>query len=222
MSTIPENIIFEDNSIVAINKPSGLLTIPDGYHPEYVNLKKELDAIYGQVWTVHRLDKETSGVIVFALTAAAHRNLNLQFTNHTISKEYLAITHNYPNWKKFDLETSITINGDRKHRTIISSTGKVSKSSFTLTNKDLASRISTIKIHPSTGYTHQIRCHLSHLGLPIVGDILYSKHLSEHQKSINKYFGRMMLHANSIKFIHPLSDALIEIKAPAPNLFKIN
>ena len=132
----PENIIFEDESIVAINKPSGLLTIPDGYHPEFENLKNELDNIFGRVWTVHRLDKETSGVIIFALTATAHRSLNLQFSNHTIYKEYLAITHNYPHWKKFDFEAFVTINGDRKHRTIISNTGKVSKSSFLLTNKN--------------------------------------------------------------------------------------
>lgn len=222
MSIIPEYIIFEDDSIVVINKPSGLLTIPDGYHPEFVNLKKELDAIYGKVWTVHRLDKETSGVIVFALTSSAHRDLNIQFSNHLIKKEYIAITHNYPEWKNFELETVIKVDGDRKHRTIISNTGKVSRSSFKLTNRNLSDNISEIKIHPMTGYTHQIRCHLSSLGLPIVGDILYSKNLSEHQKSLNNFFGRLMLHANSIKINHPNSGTSIEIKAPTPNLFKIN
>jgi len=222
MNIDPENIIFEDESIVAINKPSGLLTIPDGYHPEFKNLKNELNNIYGRVWTVHRLDKETSGVIIFALTAAAHRSLNLQFSKHTINKEYLAITHNYPHWEIFEFEAFVTINGDRKHRTIISNTGKVSKSSFILKNINHAKNISAIKICPGTGYTHQIRCHLSHLGLPIVGDTLYSKHISEHQKSLNKYYGRMMLHANSIEFIHPLLNEILVLKAPTPILFDIN
>src|SRR5665648_549625 len=201
----PENIIFEDDSIVVINKPSGLLTIPDGYHQEFVNLKTELDSMFGRVWTVHRLDKDTSGVIIFTLTPTAHRILSIQFTNHSDQKEYLAITHNCPEWKNFELETLIELNGDRKHRTIISNTGKISKSIFFLTNQDYSYKISEIKIQPKTGYTHQIRCHLSHLGLPIVGDILYSKHLSEHQQSVNKYFGRLMLHANSIKINHPQS-----------------
>lgn len=222
MSIYPENIIFKDETIVAVNKPTGMLTIPDGYHPEYINLKNELDSIYERVWTVHRLDKETSGVIIFALTQSAHRDLNIQFTNHLIMKEYIAITHNNPDWKNFELETSIKVNGDRKHRTLISNTGKLSKSLFLLKNQDYLNNISEIKIQPKTGYTHQIRCHLSHLGFPIVGDKLYSRSISDHQKAINKNFGRLMLHSNLIIFNHPQSGELIEIKAPIPNLFKIN
>ena len=215
----PDQILYQDQSVIAINKPSGLLTLPDGYNPEIRNLKSELDDLFGRVWTVHRLDKETSGVIIFARTKEAHRIINDQFANRLVSKKYTAISHNIPDWENLNFVLPIQINGDRKHRTVHRDNGKDSICDFDLTDQIARLKISKIVIIPRTGYTHQIRCHLSYLGLPIVGDQLYTRDISEHQESINQRFGRLMLHATLITFLHPTLDRLIKIESPEPDLF---
>lgn len=98
-------IIYEDKNILVVNKPSGLLTIKDGYDPFLPNLYDILIANYQKLWAVHRLDKETSGVLVFAKSADAHRFLNTQFDNRLISKSYNAIVHGVPEWEEKTIDS---------------------------------------------------------------------------------------------------------------------
>ncbi len=209
-------IIFIDNSIIAVNKPSGLRTIPDGYDKSKENLQTLLKPEFPELMTVHRLDKETSGVILFARNKEVHRNLNHQFENRLIRKKYWVISHNIPDWETITARFPLNLNGDRQHRTIIDQFGKLSETHFTRHKFDQEKCLSFLEAIPHTGYTHQIRAHLSFLGLSILGDLLYTKGLSSNQRELNKSVNRMMLHAASIEFFHPEINQKIIINTDAP------
>ncbi|PKO07525.1 MAG: hypothetical protein CVU41_02195 [Chloroflexi bacterium HGW-Chloroflexi-3] len=209
-------IIYIDNSIIAINKPSGLRTIPDGYDQNKENLQTLLKTEFPELMTVHRLDKETSGVILFARNKEAHRNLNHQFERRLIQKKYWVISHNIPEWKTFTARFPLLLNGDRQHRTIISQSGKISETHFIRHKFDQQKCISFLEAIPLTGYTHQIRIHLSFLGFSILGDLLYTKDLSSSQRKLNYSVNRMMLHAASVEFLHPDTNQRILINTDVP------
>ena len=209
-------ILYIDNSIIVINKPSGLRTIPDGYDKNKENLQSLLNIDFPEIMTVHRLDKETSGVILFARNKDSHRNLNIQFENRLIRKKYWVISHNIPEWDNFTSRLPLLVDGDRRHRTIIDQSGKLSETHFVKHKIDQQKCLSFLEAIPHTGYTHQIRTHLSFLGFSILGDQLYSKNLSKSQRELNSRTNRMMLHAVSIKFLHPETNQEILINTDVP------
>jgi RluA family pseudouridine synthase len=165
-------VIFENDQVIVLNKPQGLLTIEDGYHPELPNLKSILKNHFGQIWTVHRLDKETSGVILFAKNSESHKFLNTQFSLRLVKKVYQAIAHGHPFWSEKTINYPLKTNGDRRHRTVIDmKDGKQSKTLLRVIGK--SDLLSYLNVFPSTGYTHQIRSHCAAIGHPILGDKLY-------------------------------------------------
>jgi len=203
-----EKIIYIDQDILIVNKPSGLRTIQDGYLPSIPNLKSILEINFGKIWIVHRLDKETSGVLIVARNKEAHKKLNTQFENRTIQKTYVARTHNIPSWSTYQLIINLKINGDRRHRTIIGEKGKISQTNFSL-----------IYAAPHTGYTHQIRAHLAFLGFPIYGDILYQIPDDITAKTLNQNASRLFLHAVKIIFQHPVLNKEMIFSSPLPDEF---
>ena len=200
---INELILFKDDSLIVINKPSGLRTLPDGYDPNLENLLTLLKQDFPEVMPVHRLDKDTSGVIIFARSKEVHKNLNNQFEKRLVKKKYVAITHNIPQWEDFTCKVALVVNGDRRHRTVINQKGKPSQTYFINRKYKIDKNLCLLEAYPNSGYTHQIRSHLCYLGFPILGDKLYSKNLSEVQIALNNFYNRMMLHAESIEIIHP-------------------
>lgn len=214
-------VIFEDNEIILVNKPSGLLSIPDGYNPTLPCLKNQLSSSYGRIWTVHRLDKLTSGIILFAKNKEAHRNLNIQFTEHKISKNYRALSHGFPIWKEIFLDCPLKINGDRHHRTIADlKFGKKAATKLIVLKK--CDQFCYLDIFPTTGLTHQIRSHSALLGLPIIGDRLYWQQCSLNNKNMRQYpykYDNMMLHSFSICFNHPKNNEKVTFCAPLPDYF---
>jgi tRNA pseudouridine32 synthase/23S rRNA pseudouridine746 synthase len=213
---IQDTIVFIDSSIIAINKPPGLRTIPDGYDKEKVNLQSLIKKVYPEVMTVHRLDKDTSGLIIFARDKVVHKILNFQFEKRLINKKYFALVHNIPDWNHVETTLTLLIDGDRKHRSIIQHSGKPATTQFSKIEVDTTKKISLIEASPKTGYTHQIRSQLSHLGFPILGDTLYAKDLSFDQKLRNKQVSRMMLHAASLEFLHPETNKITNISSDLP------
>lgn len=203
--------LYQDPDFLAVDKPSGLLTIPDGYNSSLPNLRSFLTDQFGRVWTVHRLDKDTSGIVIFALTADAHRALSILFENRKVKKEYTAfIIGNLPTGQ-MTIDLPLRVNGDRYHRTIVDQvTGKPAVTKVKLLN--VYSIYSLISAQPKTGYTHQIRAHLAAIGHPILNDSLYGKP----NAFISDSASRLMLHAGKLSFTHPIRENEIEINSPLP------
>jgi tRNA pseudouridine32 synthase / 23S rRNA pseudouridine746 synthase len=209
-------ILWSDPDLLVINKPAGLLSTQDGYDPAIPTLPGVLQAEWGRVWLVHRLDKDTSGVMLFARNPEIHRVLNLAFQDRRIHKTYHSIVVGVPPWTDCSIDKPLRINGDRQHRTIIDSVrGKPARTNVKLL-RQLSSR-ALVEVQPLTGYTHQIRAHLSAAGFPILSDPLYwipgsSRPLIDPACPIH----RTALHAWSIELTHPQNGRLLQFSAPYP------
>jgi tRNA pseudouridine32 synthase / 23S rRNA pseudouridine746 synthase len=210
-----EWLIYQDDFLLIVNKPSGLRTIPDGYNPDLPHLSGILTQQFGRLWTVHRLDKETSGILIFARDPDVHRHLNLQFERREITKIYHAIAFGSPPWQKKEIELPLRVNGDRKHRTIIDQKqGKPATSTVEVLAR--YSQASLLAIQPKSGYTHQIRAHLAAVGFPILFDPLYNP---APNSPFTEDFSRLALHALQIKLVHPKTETTAIFKAPYPQDF---
>ncbi len=213
------NIIYKDTDIIVINKPAGFSVLPEGWEPDAPYLVKTLEEEYGKIWVVHRLDKFTSGVIVFALTAEAHRALNIQFEKHEIEKNYRAITVGVPGWKERVTKFPLRVNVGHKHRTMVDNKNGVrAETRFRVLNyvqnsPELAEGAALVEASPMTGRTHQIRVHAYALGFPLLGDTLYSAPETD-------VIARPALHAYSLSFNHPASNERVKFIAPYPADFK--
>lgn len=219
-------ILWSDDSILAVNKPAGLRTIRDGYNPEIPYLPRILEQQFGRVWVVHRLDKDTSGVILFARTAEVHKALNTQFEQRETRKEYHAILSGIPTWEEVEIGLPLRVDGDRRHRTVIDhQSGKPAETTVRVLQP--LGVFSLAAAFPHTGYTHQIRAHLAALGLPLLGDPLYKSLEPEtlaHRRAREIASGlpiqRTALHARQISFVHPANGTPLTITAPYPDDFQ--
>lgn len=208
------DILYQDDSLIAVNKPSGLLTIRDGYNPDLPTVKSILEIEHGRCWIVHRLDKETSGVLLVARNEKTHKILNQAFEEHRIQKTYHAIVYGVPPELKFTISSPLKVDGDRKHRTVVDmEKGKPAKSIIVVL-KSFTS-YSLVEIKPETGYTHQIRAHLSSAGFPLLGDKLYQKPSLPQTDLIS----RTALHAFQLTFEHPVTRSTTTIQADYPQDF---
>lgn len=204
-------ILFEDQSLLVIDKPAGLPVLPDGWEPDAPFLVKILQETYGKVFVVHRLDKLTSGVMVFARAAETHRALNIQFERHEAQKIYHAILEGHPRWEEKVTRFPLRVNVGHKHRTVVDDrNGKPSETRFRLLKQYPAA--AWAEASPLTGRTHQIRVHALALGHPLLGDILYG---AEETSLI----ARPALHAYSLSFTHPSSGERLSFMADHPQDF---
>ncbi len=212
-------ILYSDADLLVINKPSGLLSIPDGYNPALPSVQTLLEEEWGRLYIVHRLDKDTSGVFLLARTPETHRTLDRQFADRKVKKIYHALCIGTPTWKNKTIKAPLRVNGDRSHRTIVDAArGKPAQTEVTLLEQFQGYCL--IEAQPTTGYTHQIRAHLSSIGHPILGDPLYR--LPPNLKStpidlqVFHTISRTALHAFSISFFHPVNAEWLTIQAPYP------
>ncbi len=216
-------ILYVDEDILAINKPAGILTIPDGYDSAKPFLTRILSEHYGRIWTVHRLDRNTSGVLLFARNPHAHRTLNLQFEQRQVQKIYHLVTHGRLPQAEIEVNYPLKVNGDRRHRTVVDfAHGKPARTIFRCICS-LRDDYVLLEAQPLSGYTHQIRAHLTSVGFQILGDNLYKPHpISESHPSYPlpadaPAFERVALHAFAMTFFHPSQPSReITITAPYP------
>ena len=233
---IPFSIVYKDADIIIVNKPAGLLSAEgrwdeteahlDKILGEFLFEKKDAAALY----PVHRLDKDTSGLILYALNAVVHKNLSIQFQERNIKKTYHALIAGTPENGHFTCNAKLKIDGDKLHRTVIDNKhGKTALTEFTVLQN--FRRYTLLQARPVTGRTHQIRAHLKHLGLPILCDPLYGNGAALYLSQIkNNWRGdkyeerpllkRLALHAYALEFAHPVSGETIKAQAEYPKDFK--
>src|SRR5260221_1195504 len=218
-------IVFENNDFIALNKPSGLLSIP-GREGKEISLKKLLQEKYGHIFTVHRLDKDTSGIIIFAKNEDAHKHLSKQFEERQTEKIYVGLVIGSPVNKKGIIDSPIMEHPAKKGLMVINRKGKEALTDYeVLENFGVYSWLQ-FQIH--TGRTHQIRVHAKELGHAIVCNGLYGdgkqvfisslKHkfkLSKNELEERPILNRLALHAWQLKFILPTGKK-IELEAPLP------
>jgi len=202
-------ILYLDEHIIVLNKPAGLSVLPEGWQPDAPYLRQMLEKDYEKIWVVHRLDKVTSGVMVFARTAEAHRELNRQFELHEVEKVYQAIVEGLPPWDEHTARHMLQTNVGRKHRTVVvRKKGKPSETHLKVLKRGQVEAL--LEARPKTGRTHQVRVHLSALGFPILGDVLYGAQETD-------LIGRPALHALALTFTHPIAKERVTYSAPIPN-----
>ncbi len=225
-------LIWSDDWILVIDKPAGLLSLPDGYRQEEPHLRSMLEPEVGRLWIVHRLDRDTSGVMVLARSALAHHRLNDQFVSRDVHKTYHALVWNRPDWDELMVDQPLRKNGDREHRTVIDPIrGKPARTLFRLARNFQDACL--IEALPYSGYTHQIRAHLAWAGYPIISDPLYrsakraedgalaqNRKASPMEKELALPSHRTALHALKISFAHPATGQEMAFEAPYPADFQ--
>lgn len=234
------DILFEDQSLIILNKPAGLTVHPGAGTVDqtlvngllhHTNNRLSFVNTTDRAGIVHRLDKDTSGVMVVAKTDIAHEHLAGQFFNHTNTRLYYALVRGHPKQKSGIIKSYIGRNRhQRKKMAIVGDGGKWAvthwKTVETIFHKQMGI-LSLVECQLETGRTHQIRVHMAHQGHPVIGDPLYGSH----DKSLYKFFPkntlhqiksfpRQALHAYKLGIIHPETQTYIEYQAPAPNDFQ--
>lgn len=214
--SIPLDILFEDEEILVLNKEAGRVVHPGAGHSSGTLVHGLLyhchhlpDPSSLRPGLVHRLDKDTSGVLIVAKTERSLRALQSQFAHRTVKKRYLALVYGKPE----ATESHEPIGRDPRHRQkmAVSSLGRSAHTSWT--SLSFSKGLSLLEVTLHTGRTHQIRVHLSHIGHPIFGDPLYGGGRSSELK-------RQWLHAYSLQILHPISQAMCEFIAPVPKELK--
>lgn len=203
----PLDVIHEDAEILIVNKPAGLLSVPGRGEHLADCLIARVQAAFPTALLVHRLDRDTSGVMVFALTKAAQRHLGLQFEKRHMKKVYVALVHGEVAEKSGEIDLPLIVDWpNRPLQHVNFETGKPALTEWR--RGAVRDGMTRMRLMPKTGRSHQLRVHMKELGHPIVGDPFYSDDWKAHP--------RMMLHAESLKLRHPQGGRSLEFKAKAP------
>ncbi|MGB6068341.1 MAG: RluA family pseudouridine synthase [Desulfomonilaceae bacterium] len=222
-------IIFEDEDLIVVDKPPGIVVHPGARRPSntlmdvLISTRPEMKGVgeQGRWGVVHRLDRDTSGVMVFAKTVAAHAALSAQFKAHSIHRVYVALVRGNPGQESGLVD--VTIGRHVKERKRMSTTtGKGRRAVTRWRVKERFGGLTLLEVYPETGRTHQIRVHLAHIGLPVAGDPVYGKMRGKGGASDPKVrkalemLKRQALHAAVLGFVHPRSQKYVEFFSPLP------
>jgi len=219
------DIIFEDEFFVAIDKPPGLLSVPDREQKE-VSLKDLLAKKYGRIFTVHRLDRNTSGLILYAKDEATHKYLSGVFEERKVEKIYLGLINGVPPAPEGTIDAPMMEHPAKNGTMVTNRKGKAAVTDYKLLHQ--YGRFSWMEFNIHTGRTHQIRVHLKHLGHPIVADDLYGDgkplrlsmvkkkfKLSKNEEEEKPLLGRLALHSSRLTFTDARG-VLHQLEAPLP------
>lgn len=226
------DILFEDDDIIVINKPRGVVMYPSagnktGTLVQNLLAHTHLSTLGGETrpGVVHRLDKDTSGVMVFAKSDAAFRALVKTFSEHDLTRKYVAFVWGIPNWEEADITGNIARSSrNRQKMTMVKSGGKPAHTEVSVINAWSRTGISQMRCKLFTGRTHQIRVHLSAHGFPVLCDPLYGRGNAKLGSvkdpdllDFLKNHNGQMLHAEVLEFKHPITNEMIKFKAKLPD-----
>ena len=218
---IPIEVLYEDNDIIVVNKPKGMVVHPANGNPDgtLVNAimsicKDSLSGIGGEIrpGIVHRLDKDTSGALIVAKNDKSHIKMSEQIKNHEVEKTYIALVKGFVKENEATIDMPIGRSLKDRKKMAVRKEGKNAVTHFKVIERFPNYTLLEVKIE--TGRTHQIRVHLSEIGYPIVGDELYSNGKNEWN------IHGQCLHAKSLKFKHPITEKEMCIEAPIPEYFQ--
>jgi 23S rRNA pseudouridine1911/1915/1917 synthase len=220
---LAEQIIYQDENYVAVNKPSGVLTIPD--RMGNISLKNHLQDLFGEIFTVHRLDRDTSGIVVFAKNETTHKQLSQLFEGREVEKYYQGLVIGKPAETKGTIDTPIMEHPVTKGLMVTNKKGKPSITDYEVL--ETFRYFSWLQFQIQTGRTHQIRVHMKSIGHAIVCDELYGDGKPIFLSSLKKKFklsksdeeerpilSRLALHSHRLKF--KLNDKEFDLEAPLP------
>lgn len=222
-------VVFENDEFIAINKPAGMLSIPDREQSEK-SLKEYLIDLYGSIYTVHRLDKDTSGLILFAKNETAHKFFSMLFEERKIEKFYVGIVLGSPSNPSGLIDAPIAEHGTQKGLMTVHRNGKPSSTSYEVLEANKQFSLVSFQLH--TGRTHQIRVHSKNIGHPLACDPLYGDgkpvllsaikkkfKLSKHDEEERPMINRLALHSHKLIFTDSKGDDH-EINATIPKEFR--
>ena len=209
------NIIYEDKEILVVNKPSKLLTVGTDKERErtlYHEVREYLHKKNQKVFVVHRLDKDTSGLIIVAKNDKAHINMSEQIKERNVKKTYIALVRGNVPEEEATINMPIGRSTKDRKKMAVTKNGKQAITHFKVLKR--YSKYTLLEIKIETGRTHQIRVHMAEIGYPVVGDAVYSNGKNE--------FGieGQMLHAYKLEFMHPITNKHMELTAPLPQYFE--
>ena len=218
---IPIEIIYEDKDIIVVNKPKGMVVHPANGNPDgtLVNAimaicKDSLSGIGGKLrpGIVHRLDKDTSGLLIIAKNDKAHVNMSEQIKNHEVKKTYIALVKGIVKENEATIDMPIGRSISDRKKMAVTKNGKNAVTHIKVLKR--YKKYTLLEINIETGRTHQIRVHLSQIGYPIVGDEVYSNGKNEFEVT------GQCLHAKSLEFEHPITKQKMKLEAPLPEYFE--
>ena len=206
--------LYADDTLLVLDKPSGLLAVPGRGADKQDCLAARVQARFPDALIVHRLDMSTSGLMVMARSPAAQRALGKAFAAREVKKRYIAVVAGRldapaEGWGTIDLPIIVDW-PNRPRRMVDHHLGKPSLSRWRVLKYDEAANVTRVELEPVTGRSHQLRVHLRELGHPIVGDALYAP------PDVQALAGRLLLHAWSLSFLHPLAGEALAFERAAP------
>ncbi|WP_227269957.1 pseudouridine synthase [Roseobacter weihaiensis] len=204
----PLVVLHEDAEVLLVDKPAGLLSVP-GKGPQLADcLLSRVQAVFPDALLVHRLDRDTSGVMIFALTPHAQRHLGLQFEKRMTRKTYVAQVWGVPQAKTGTVDLPLIVDWPNRPRQMVChETGKPAQTDWRVLRDDGVT--ARVLLHPKTGRSHQLRVHMLSLGHPILGDPFYATGPA-------RAFPRLMLHSQELRFKHPQGGRSMKVRTALP------
>ena len=205
------NILYLDDSLIVVDKPTGLLSVPGRGEDKHDCMITRVQAEFPDALIVHRLDMGTSGIMVMARGKTMERSLSILFQNRQVHKRYAAVVTGKVSPTRGEINLPLMTDWPNRPRQIVSfEWGKPSQTRYQVLAYDAVADTTRVDLEPLTGRTHQLRVHLQALGHPILGDELYADPL------ICAQVARLLLHAAAICFPHPQSGEILTINSPIP------
>lgn len=223
---IPLDVVYEDDDVIVINKPSGMVVHPAPGHETgtmvsalLFHCRDSLSGIGGvtRPGIVHRIDRQTSGLIAVAKNDAAHEALAAQLADHSMYRVYSALVVGTPREERGTVDAPIARSPKDRRKMAVVPGGRIARTHYEVV--DSFGQVSFLRLRLETGRTHQIRVHMAHIGHPVLGDEVYGGASAQFVKRHAALFDGQMLHAGELSFVHPRTGATVRFTAPLPANF---